>query len=1001
MRILAIRGENLASLAGSFELDFREGPLAEAGLFAITGPTGAGKSTILDALCLALFDEAPRIDVNARALVGREGEDEKDRVRASDVRSLLRRGAGEGMAEVEFADRHGKEWRATWRVRRARGAATGRLQPQTVELVDVASGEPFQGTKTEVLAAIATRLGLRFDQFRQSVLLAQGDFAKFLKANADDRAELLERMTGTEIYSRVSRAAFARRKEKDEAVTRERQALEGIAVLAGEERVAFEAAKGEAEAAEKAADARAGRLAALAVEARVLADLAAERAAREKEEKDALAAEIGAGEARGASELELAAAAGRVTELADERAAVEPQIAKARVLDGELAAEKRTLEALRADETKAVANAGAQGLAARGAADAARENALAVEDSEKALAGMHAAKVLVERRDLWGRALDELERCAAARKEWEKKREAAGGDEAAARKAEALHAAGAADVESALELERAAHARVEAECAAAPSAGLVAAVTEAAGRAAALGRLGAAAKAARSAAARLEGARTEEADARAEAEKAAAEEAAAKAEAERAAIRLDEARRALSGTSAARDLEPRRGDLVAGEPCPLCGATEHPWAERAPVVDALFREQEERVEELEKEKDAARDRAAKAGARRAAESRRMEGAGRRAVDDGRALAEAGEGWSVAREALPAALAERLPEHAADARAVEVVEELEREAADAKEAARERLDAARAREAEEQALRKRIATLEKDRQGRLDAKGTASTAALAAGARREEAEGRLADLGKRVSEELGLLADVLVERPALAGTAEADPRGVRAALEAEAAARVTVEERLAKGREVQAGLDREAEKTSAKAKVATEEAARAGARAREKAGALDVLAGKRRELLAGRPVADVEEEMRARERAAADAAEAARKRRDDAVSALARAEQDARNARTNLEKVREAENAAAGSLAEAFGREGLEGVAALEVARAAATADLKAARERRADAQARLRQDDAALVARKERSAALEAAREAARVWSELDDLIGSREGTSSGGSRRG
>ena len=185
MRILAIRGRNLASLEGDFELDFRKGPLAEGGLFAITGPTGAGKSTLLDALCLALFDRTPRLDGRGGVLIGSEGETDDEKVRSSDVRSLLRRGAAEGKAEVDFVGRDGREWRATWSVRRARGKAKGKLQDQAVALVDLATGDPVPGRKTETLKAIEEKVGLTFDQFRQSVLLAQGEFARFLKGDAN------------------------------------------------------------------------------------------------------------------------------------------------------------------------------------------------------------------------------------------------------------------------------------------------------------------------------------------------------------------------------------------------------------------------------------------------------------------------------------------------------------------------------------------------------------------------------------------------------------------------------------------------------------------------------------------------------------------------------------------------------------------------------------------------------------------------------------------------
>ena len=132
MKILAIRGRNLASLAGAFEVDFRREPLASAGLFAICGRTGSGKSTILDALCLALYDRTPRLARAARGSVLPDVGDET--VSQSDPRTILRRGAADGCAEVDFVGNDGVEYCARWQVRRARGKSDGRLQPSEVML---------------------------------------------------------------------------------------------------------------------------------------------------------------------------------------------------------------------------------------------------------------------------------------------------------------------------------------------------------------------------------------------------------------------------------------------------------------------------------------------------------------------------------------------------------------------------------------------------------------------------------------------------------------------------------------------------------------------------------------------------------------------------------------------------------------------------------------------------------------------------------------------------
>jgi exonuclease SbcC len=213
MRIMAIRGKNLASLAGEFELHFQQSPLATAGLFAICGPTGSGKSTLLDALCLALYDETPRLTGAAGKGISLPDVGE-DAITPQDSRNLLRRGAGEGFAEVDFVGNDGVEYRARWSVRRARGKASGKLQNTELLLQTVDSGQIIGRLKDEVQQAIRDRLGLTFPQFTRAVLLAQNEFAAFLKAKDNERAELLETLTGLDAYTRISIRAYKRAQDE-------------------------------------------------------------------------------------------------------------------------------------------------------------------------------------------------------------------------------------------------------------------------------------------------------------------------------------------------------------------------------------------------------------------------------------------------------------------------------------------------------------------------------------------------------------------------------------------------------------------------------------------------------------------------------------------------------------------------------------------------------------------------------------------------------------------
>lgn len=204
MRVLAIRGKNLTSLAGDFEVDFEIEPLASAGIFAITGPTGAGKSTLLDAVCLALFNHVPRLVSAARGQVGAAGG---ETISADDPRALLRHRAVEGYAEVDFVGLDGGRYRARWYVKRARLRSDGGLQQVVQTFTNLESGEVFGGTRTETLLAIRNKIGLTAQQFGRAVMLAQGEFNAFIDADSNTRAELLEKLTGTELYARLGIAA--------------------------------------------------------------------------------------------------------------------------------------------------------------------------------------------------------------------------------------------------------------------------------------------------------------------------------------------------------------------------------------------------------------------------------------------------------------------------------------------------------------------------------------------------------------------------------------------------------------------------------------------------------------------------------------------------------------------------------------------------------------------------------------------------------------------------
>jgi exonuclease SbcC len=194
MKILSLRFKNINSLKGEWKIDFQDPEFRGNGLFAITGPTGSGKTSILDAICLALYHQTPRLSVSS-------GSNE-----------LMTRHTGDCLAEVVFSVQK-KGYRAFWSQRRARNLPDGKLQPPQAELA-LASGNIISSQLTDKLKQIKIITGLDFGRFTKSILLAQGGFAAFLNASANDRAELLEELTGTEIYGEISCQVYDRMKEE-------------------------------------------------------------------------------------------------------------------------------------------------------------------------------------------------------------------------------------------------------------------------------------------------------------------------------------------------------------------------------------------------------------------------------------------------------------------------------------------------------------------------------------------------------------------------------------------------------------------------------------------------------------------------------------------------------------------------------------------------------------------------------------------------------------------
>jgi exonuclease SbcC len=216
MKIRAIKFLNLNSLKGEHEIRFDRAPFTESGIFAITGPTGAGKTTLLDAITVSLYGKVHR--------------------HAKDVFEIMTRHTAESYAEVEFEVAE-KAYRAKWSVRRSRGKADGQLQTQKMELAELPEGKiiiehPLNDVKEEIVKLC----GLDYNQFLRSVILSQGDFTRFLKADENERSELLEKITDTGIYSQISIAAYEKARAERYTLDQLKNKLENVVLLTAEER---------------------------------------------------------------------------------------------------------------------------------------------------------------------------------------------------------------------------------------------------------------------------------------------------------------------------------------------------------------------------------------------------------------------------------------------------------------------------------------------------------------------------------------------------------------------------------------------------------------------------------------------------------------------------------------------------------------------------------------------------------------------------------------------
>lgn len=212
MKILELRLKNLNALYGEWLIDFTHPEFLANGIFALTGPTGAGKSTILDAICLALYGATPRL--------GRITSDNE----------IMSRQTGECLAEVVFESQAGR-FRCTWQQRRANHKPDGKLQSQHHEIADAITSKVLEGKRSLIAKLVEEKTGMDFDRFTRSVLLAQGGFDSFLKADPEKKSSILEQITGTRIYSDISKRVHERNSSELKTLELLKAEISGVELL--------------------------------------------------------------------------------------------------------------------------------------------------------------------------------------------------------------------------------------------------------------------------------------------------------------------------------------------------------------------------------------------------------------------------------------------------------------------------------------------------------------------------------------------------------------------------------------------------------------------------------------------------------------------------------------------------------------------------------------------------------------------------------------------------